>query len=145
MTRWLLHPRLTLLVRLTLGLTFILAALPKIVDPPSLAKTIWAYQLVPAPALNPMALVLPWLELSCGLALVAGTWVRAAALWVGALLARRDDTAFPPCNRLPGWQEPAALTAPATILATHLHNWRLAMPFRPPGDAEVGTTSRKDD
>ena len=86
MTRWLLHPRLTLLVRLTLGLTFILAALPKIVDPPSLAKTIWAYQLVPAPALNPMALVLPWLELSCGLALVAGTWVRAAALWVGALL-----------------------------------------------------------
>ena len=86
MSRWLLHPRLTLLVRLILGVTFVLAALPKIGDPPSLAKAIWAYQLVPALALNPMALVLPWLELLCGLALLAGVWVRAAALWVGALL-----------------------------------------------------------
>ncbi len=86
MSRWLLHLRLTLLIRLTLGVTFILAALPKIGDPPGLAKTIWAYQLVPALALNPMALVLPWLELLCGLALLAGFWVRAAALWVGTLL-----------------------------------------------------------
>ena len=86
MSRWLLHPRLTLLVRLILGVTFVLAALPKIGDPPSLAKAIWAYQLVPALVLNPMALVLPWLELVCGLALLAGIWVRAAALWVGALL-----------------------------------------------------------
>jgi putative oxidoreductase len=86
MSRWLLHPRLTLLARLALGVTFILAALPKLADPPSLAKAIWGYQLVPALALNPMALVLPWLELLCGLALLAGAWVRAAALWVGALL-----------------------------------------------------------
>ena len=86
MSRWLLHPRLTLLARLALGVTFILAALPKLADPPSLAKAIWGYQMVPALALNPMALVLPWLELLCGLALLAGAWVRAAALWVGALL-----------------------------------------------------------
>ncbi len=86
MSRWLLHPRLTLLARLALGVTFILAALPKLADPPSLAKAIWGYQLVPALALNPMALVLPWLELLCGLALLAGAWVRAAALWVGTLL-----------------------------------------------------------
>ena len=86
MSRWLLHPRLTLLFRLILGVTFVLAALPKLADPPSLAKAIWAYQLVPALVLNPMALELPWLELVCGLALLAGIWVRAAALWVGALL-----------------------------------------------------------
>jgi uncharacterized membrane protein YphA (DoxX/SURF4 family) len=82
----LLHPKLTLAVRIALGLVFIAAALPKIGDPPGFAKAIWAYQLVPGPALNPMALVLPWLELLCGLALVLGIWVRAAATWATMLL-----------------------------------------------------------
>ena len=72
LTHWLLHPRLTVAARIALGLVFIAAALPKIGDPPGFAKAIWAYQLVPGPVLNPMALVLPWLELLCGLALCPG-------------------------------------------------------------------------
>jgi len=83
---WLLHPKLTLAVRIALGLVFIAAAVPKIGDPPGFAKAIWAYQLVPGPALNPMALVLPWLEFLCGLALCLGVWPRAAATWVALLL-----------------------------------------------------------
>lgn len=86
MRRWLRHPWFTLAVRLVLGLTFFAAALPKLSDPPGFAKAIWAYQLVPPALLNPMALVLPWLELLCALALLTGVWLRAAALWVGALL-----------------------------------------------------------
>lgn len=81
-----MHPTVTLAARVVLGLVFIAAALPKIADPPGFAKAIWAYQLVPAAALNPLALALPWLELLCGLALVAGVWIRPAALWVGTLL-----------------------------------------------------------
>ncbi|WP_243301344.1 MauE/DoxX family redox-associated membrane protein [Geothrix oryzisoli] len=77
---------LTLAVRILLGLVFIAAALPKIGDPPAFAKAIWAYQLVPGRLLNPMALALPWLELVCGLALVLGIWVRAAGVWIAALL-----------------------------------------------------------
>ncbi|HEY3270503.1 MAG TPA: MauE/DoxX family redox-associated membrane protein [Geothrix sp.] len=84
--QWLLHPKLTMAVRIALGLVFIAAALPKIGDPPGFAKAIWAYQLVPGPALNPMALVLPWLELFCGLALCLGIWIRAAAAWVAMML-----------------------------------------------------------
>lgn len=84
--QWLLHPRLTLAARVVLGVVFIAAAVPKILDPPGFAKAIWAYQLVPVAALNPMALVLPWLELLSGLALLAGAWARPAALWAGALL-----------------------------------------------------------
>jgi uncharacterized membrane protein YphA (DoxX/SURF4 family) len=86
MKSWLLHPRLSLLVRLGLGLVFISAALPKIVDPPGFAKAIWAYDLFPGWSLHGLALVLPWLELSCGLALCLGFWLRAAAVWVGGLL-----------------------------------------------------------
>ena len=83
---WFLHPRVTLGACWALGLVFVAAALPKIADPPGFAKAIWAYQLVPAVLLNPMALVLPWLELLCGLALCLGPWRRAAAAWVSLLL-----------------------------------------------------------
>jgi len=86
MRRWLMHPIFTLAVRMILGLVFIAAALPKIADPPGFAKAIWAYELFPTWSLNPLALALPWLELFCGLALCLGFWLRAAALWVGALL-----------------------------------------------------------
>jgi uncharacterized membrane protein YphA (DoxX/SURF4 family) len=86
MRRWLLHTWVTLVARIALGLAFLAAALTKLADPPGFAKAIWAYALVPAWSLNPLALVLPWLELFCGLALCLGFWLRAAALWVGALL-----------------------------------------------------------
>jgi len=84
--RWLLHPKVTLAARLVLGLVFLAAALPKLADPPGFAKAIWAYELFPSLSLNPLALALPWLELLCGLALCLGLWLRAAALWTGALL-----------------------------------------------------------
>ena len=86
MRAWLLHPRLTLIARIVVGLVFIAAALPKLIDPPGFAKAIWAHGLFPAWSLNPLALVLPWLELFCGVSLCLGFWMRAAALWVGALL-----------------------------------------------------------
>ena len=86
MKRLLLHPKLTLAARILLGLVFIAAALPKIADPPGFAKAIWAYALFPSWALNPLALLLPWLELFCGLALCLGRWIRAATLWISALL-----------------------------------------------------------
>lgn len=86
MRRWLFHPRATLAARLILGLVFLLAALPKIADPPGFAKAIWAYELVPAWGLNLLALGLPWLECFAALALVLGVWVRAASLWVGVML-----------------------------------------------------------
>jgi putative oxidoreductase len=81
-----LHPKTTVVARLLLGLVFIAAALPKIADPPGFAKAIWAYALFPPWSLNPLALLLPWLELACGLALCLGRWLRAAALWCAALL-----------------------------------------------------------
>ncbi len=86
MSRWLLHPRLTLLCRLALGATFLVAAWPKLLDPPAFAKAMAAYALMPAWAVHPAALVLPWLEALTGLALVLGLRPRAAAAWLGFLL-----------------------------------------------------------
>jgi len=80
------HPWLTVRTQIALGAVFVAAALPKLADPPGFAKAIWNYQLFPAFTVHPAALVLPWLELLCGLCLCLGLWTRAAAAWILALL-----------------------------------------------------------
>jgi uncharacterized membrane protein YphA (DoxX/SURF4 family) len=83
---FLTSPWLTVRVRIALGLIFIAAALPKIVDPPSFAHAVYNYRILPGPLVNLVALALPWLELLSGLALVLGVFRRAAAAVIGALL-----------------------------------------------------------
>ena len=87
MRRLLTHPWLTIRVQLALGAIFVIAALPKIADPPSFAHMIYNYRLVPSPLVNISALVMPWVELLAGLALLLGVWKAAARSVVGILLA----------------------------------------------------------
>jgi len=86
MTKWLAHPWLTIRVQLALGVFFVAAALPKIVDPPSFAHMVYNYRIVPGAAVNLMAVVMPWIELLCGLALILGIWTAAARSIIAAML-----------------------------------------------------------
>jgi uncharacterized membrane protein YphA (DoxX/SURF4 family) len=79
-------PWLTVRVQIALGLFFVVAALPKLVDPPSFAHMVYNYRLVPGALVNLMALAMPWLELLTGLALVLGIWTRTSVALVGAFL-----------------------------------------------------------
>jgi putative oxidoreductase len=85
--RLLTHPWLTIRVQLALGAIFIIAALPKIADPPSFAHMIYNYRLVPSSLINISALVMPWVELLAGLALILGVWKAAARTVIGIMLA----------------------------------------------------------
>jgi putative oxidoreductase len=84
--KWLAHPWLTVRVQIALGVIFVAAALPKIVDPPSFAHMIYNYKLIPWALINPMALVMPWIELLCGLALILGIWKGTSRTIIAALL-----------------------------------------------------------
>ena len=86
MSEWLSHPWLTVRVQIALGAIFVVAALPKVVDPPSFAHMIYNYRLVPGAAVNALALVMPWVEILVGLALILGVWPREAAALAGLLL-----------------------------------------------------------
>jgi uncharacterized membrane protein YphA (DoxX/SURF4 family) len=61
--------------------------LPKIADPPSFAHMIYNYRLVPSSLINISSLVMPWVELLAGLALILGVWKAAARTLVAILLA----------------------------------------------------------
>lgn len=86
--RWIYHPVLLLAFRLFLAAVFIYAAVQKIGKPLAFADEIHAYSVVDYGApLYTMAVVLPWLELLCGLSLVTGVFMRGSALILLALNA----------------------------------------------------------
>ena len=72
--------------RFYLGGVFVYASVYKIGYAAEFAETIASYQIVPALAVNAVALALPWLELICGALLVAGVRVRTVSAMLGALL-----------------------------------------------------------
>ena len=83
---WLTSPWLTIRVQIGLGAIFLVAALPKIADPPGFAHMIYNYRLVPGAFVNALGLVMPWVEILAGLALILGVWRREAAIVCGLLI-----------------------------------------------------------
>ncbi|HKD16998.1 MAG TPA: MauE/DoxX family redox-associated membrane protein [Thermoanaerobaculia bacterium] len=77
---------LTIRVQFVLAAVFVVAGVSKILDPPGFAHEIHNYGLVPGIAVNAMALVLPWIEVVCGLALFLGIARRSSTRILGVLL-----------------------------------------------------------
>jgi uncharacterized membrane protein YphA (DoxX/SURF4 family) len=81
-----LYPWLGLLLRACVGGYFVFAAVPKIIEPLAFATSIAHYGIMPNWTVNGYALVVSWLELVAGIALVAGFRVRVSAAICGVLL-----------------------------------------------------------
>jgi uncharacterized membrane protein YphA (DoxX/SURF4 family) len=80
------HPRLELVLRWVLGLTFVYSSVHKIAAPAQFAKVVFGYGLFPPASINLVAIMVPFVELVAGGALLLGIWPRAAALVVETLL-----------------------------------------------------------
>jgi uncharacterized membrane protein YphA (DoxX/SURF4 family) len=76
--------RAAVVVRIALGLLFIYASHSKILDPAAFSRTVYYYRLLPAEAVNVVAIVLPWIEVLVGVFLVVGFKLRGAALLASA-------------------------------------------------------------
>ena len=72
--------------RLILGGVFIYASVDKILHPAAFSEAVYNYQLLPDALINLTAIVLPWLELLLGIALVSGVCLPGAAFLCSALL-----------------------------------------------------------
>lgn len=79
------NPWLSLIARLIVGGVYTYASLDKIIHPDVFAKIVNNYHLLPGALVNVFALILPWVELVCGLALIMGTRVLGASVILTAL------------------------------------------------------------
>ena len=75
-----------LLIRWLFGITFMYASYHKIVEPDQFAKIIYGYYLFPEFTINLIAIILPYLELLSGLALILGIYPRSALLILESML-----------------------------------------------------------
>ncbi len=73
-------------LRIIVGGVFIFAAIPKIIEPEVFAETVLNYQILPELLVNPVAIVLPWLELITGSFIVLGIWLEGSLIVYNLLL-----------------------------------------------------------
>jgi uncharacterized membrane protein YphA (DoxX/SURF4 family) len=76
-------PVTSMLASLFLGLVLVTAALPKIRHADEFQGVVANYRLLPSFLVMPFARLLPWIELTCAVALLVPAW-RETAAWVAA-------------------------------------------------------------
>ena len=74
--------RITVFIRIGLGVIFLFSGVTKILDPSAFAEIVANYQLVGPPLVCLTAIILPWIEAVCGVALIFGRYQNGASLLV---------------------------------------------------------------
>ena len=75
-----------LLLRVFTGIVFVLASWDKLLDPVAFARVIHNYQIIPSFTVNLVAIILPWMELTCGLLLILGLLTKGSIFIIDSLL-----------------------------------------------------------
>ena len=77
---------ITIIARIVVGVTFIYASFYKIIEPGDFARSIWYYHMLPGNLINLMALILPWVELVCGLCIIIGVFYRGTVILLNLMM-----------------------------------------------------------
>ena len=73
-------------LRMLFGLLFIWASWDKVLNPAAFAEVIYNYRLLPDLLIHPAAIILPWLEMGCGILLVVGQMTGGSLIILNGLL-----------------------------------------------------------
>lgn len=84
---WCTSPFISFLFRCLLGILFLYAGVVKVADPHGFAQALYNYHILPGWMINPVAIILPSVELVVGALLLVGIWTQGGALLASALLA----------------------------------------------------------
>ncbi|MBW1678539.1 MAG: DoxX family membrane protein [Deltaproteobacteria bacterium] len=74
------HPYTALLCRIVLGVGFIYSSWDKILHPEQFAQSVLNYRVLPPESVNLLAIILPWLEIVCGIFLLLGLFTGGSIL-----------------------------------------------------------------
>lgn len=74
-----------IVVRVIVGGVFVVAGALKVLDPGAFAGDVANFRMLPHPAINLVAITLPWIELVAGVMMVIGVWPRGNALVITAM------------------------------------------------------------
>ena len=77
---------ITMVVRVLLGAVFLFSSAGKIANPDAFATIITNFQLLPPQLVSVTAVIFPWIEAVCGVALVVGRFEKGAALLVNVMM-----------------------------------------------------------
>lgn len=81
-----IRPVILLVLRVTLGIVFVIAAYGKLLHPDVLVATVINYNILPTNLAKLFAYMLPWVEIISGLMLIVGFGTRAASFSLSWLL-----------------------------------------------------------
>lgn len=81
-----IHYVASIIIRLILGVIFIVAGVPKILDTAAFATVVYNYHLLPDMFINLFAITLPWLEVIIGGLLIAGVWLPGTVILYNLLM-----------------------------------------------------------
>ncbi|MCB4756115.1 MAG: DoxX family protein [Elusimicrobia bacterium] len=73
-------------LQLGLGTLFLFSSFYKIASPSTFAHQIYNYKILPAWGINPLAILLPWVQLFCGLALLINKGSKGASLILAPMM-----------------------------------------------------------
>ena len=83
---WVLSNKTVAIVcRLALAAIFIYAAVGKVLKPSDFADSVAGFRILPIPTVNLFAMVMPWVEVVCGLSLITGVFVRSGGILLAGL------------------------------------------------------------
>ncbi len=85
-TRSRFSDRVYTILRVLFGLLFIWASWDKILNPAAFAEVLYNYRVLPDLLIHPAAIILPWMEMGCGILLVVGQMIGGSLIILNGLL-----------------------------------------------------------